>query len=618
MRFVQVVLGLPVEGPFDYSVPVTMRQAIQPGCRVWINFRNKKEVGFVVGLRRKTAVAAVKPVLGIIDEHPLLDRHLLKLTEELADYYCCSRGQAIETALPAAFRLGRPCQPGGQAPAQETADARPPQPEVIFDREGTDRWPLYLDRADAVLAQGRSVIVLLPDKLLVQAALMRIRGRIAQPVEELQRTMPQEARVWERIRSHPQCLVIGTRSALFAPVNRLGLIIVDEEADYGYKQDQVPHYHAREAALMRAALEKAHCILGSTAPSLESWNLAKKKLAGLRTLERRRAYPLVSLIDMKNIPAVSRRQSIVLSKFMQDAIALAVQTGEKVLVFLNRKGFATAAVCNHCGAVLKCPRCAVNLVYHFQEQKLRCHYCAYTLQPPAICPSCASGYIRFTGAGTEKVESELARIFPQARIREIDVRQPWARESADIFIATQAVIRQPERAFDLICALAVDNSLNHVDFRAAEKTFAVLCGLAALTEKRIVVQSNYRQHYCFTALADNTPEVFYREELRQRKQFAFPPVRHFVAVKVRGRDEERARAAAEALRQRLQSPDALPVRTDLLSLLPGQPPKLRGYYYWTILLSTEAVRPLSAALKLRLKESKHSGIIITVDVDPVF
>ncbi len=613
MLYVKVVLALPVEGPFDYQITQT-GEKICLGTRVWVNFRGKKEIGYITGISAHSEIPRVKPVIGILDVFPVLSPQMLSLSRMLADYYCCSWGEAIAACLPEPLRKGKPSGAGEEltVPAEKEA----PQGLLLADLGGEKRWDVYCQEIKTVLALGKSALILTSDKATAVMAGQLLARKTQAEVVTFFRQQPDEVMKWEKIRKGGVKVVVGTRSSVFAPMVNLGLIIVDEEADSVYKQEQSPHYHARQAALMRAHLEKAKIILCATAVSLESVYLSRQKKIVFQALERGGQYPEVKIIDMKNLPLLDRKKNVILSRLLQDNIVSVLAGQGKILLFLNRKGFATSAVCSSCGKTLKCPRCNSNLVYFFDNNILRCHYCSYKLVPPKICPQCDAGYIKFSGAGTEKIESELSRIFPQARIKRIDTGEIPNKEEADIFVAAQGIIRHAGFRFDLTAVLAIDNSLNHVDFRSSEKVFAHLLGLLALTDKKMFIQTSLPGHYCFQAVEKNDINYFYDEELKSRRQVKFPPFRHFCQVKIRGRVEQKALDAGEKLFQKL-SGAAAPKDVQVISLNPGYPPKLRGNYYWVILISAGNVLSLSEFLKNNLKNFRSSGIIVTVDVDPV-
>ena len=631
MLYAKVVLGLPVEGPFDYSVPAHLYKKIKEGVRVWIQFRDKRKLGYVIKLTRETNIEHVKPILEIIDDSPILDKNMLLLTKELSDYYGCSWGEAIETALPESLRKGKKITNN----IEERKALKHKYNEdvtLIHDLDGRARWDIYLSQIKDTLNNNRSVIVLLPDINSVLKAKETIAASLGISPGLLYRKQPQELEEWQKVKESKFNIVIGTRSGIFAPVSNLGLVIIDEEQDTVYKQDQVPHYHAREIAFMRIAIEKAKLILGSALPSLESFYLAKKgKINPSSTLgidaERSRSikytllpkirdYPEIKIIDMRQEQRYFKQRNIILSKYLQDCIIQAIDTKSKILLFLNRRGFATFASCRNCGMVLKCPRCNVNLVYHFEDNILNCRYCNFKMPPPLICPSCNSAYIRYLGTGTEKIESELSRIFPQARIRRLDNLQNVDIEDSDIFISTASIIKKTNYNFDLIGILSIDNSLNRIDFRSTEKTFGLLVGLLALTKEKVIIQTSLPKHYCFRALENKDISMFYDEELKQRKQLKFPPYQHLCLVKLRGEKENRVKETSGALFNRLNK-YSKNKNINVVSVNPGQPAKLRGNFYWQILIKAGSPLKIVKFLKLHLKKFSHSGIIVTIDIDPI-
>ncbi len=468
--------------------------------------------------------------------------------------------------------------------------------------QGKDRLPRYLKEIKDVLTARKSAIILFSDIAVANKAKEEIEKDLGVEVFVSFRKQPQELKTWEEIRQKDYCLVVGTRSAIFSPVNKLGLIILDQEDDQVYKQEQVPHYHAREVALMRAEIENAKIILASNCLSLESYYLAQKNSLPIEFIADKTTYPQVKVIDLRRLAYAERKSKSMFSKFLIDAISTTLSEKGKILLVINRTGFATIASCHNCGLALKCPRCNINLVLHFDEDKLKCHHCNFKMEVPQICPSCKAGYIKYSGIGTEKVESELARIFPQAK-------------KEDITISTSSILKHPELNFDLIGVLAIDNSLNRMDFRASEKTFSLLTGLIGLTSKKIIVQSANANHYCFQALIKNDPQLFYKQELKQRKQLNYAPFKHMILLKVRGSNLEKVKFAADDLFKKLNQSRTSSIK--MLSLNCGQPAKLRGNFYYQILMRAVNVEKANHFLKLHLKNEHYSGIIVTVDVDPI-
>lgn len=613
MLYAKVVLGVPVDGPFDYRVPKGLEKAIETGERVGVSFGNQKKIGYVAGLAHKTNFKNLKELTQIIDESPVLDKALLLLTKKASLYYCCSWGQAIETALPKEIRNGRKLLISRQLPQKTQCPKEAGILLQYFDEK--TKWDFYFQQLEA-LERNRSAIMVMPDIDSAQKAQRLIRDRAGLDSALLFRGQPKEAQIWQSIKNGKARIVIGTRSAVFAPVGNLGLLIVDDEHNPVYKQEQTPHYHARDAGLMRCQIEKAKLILASASPSLESFYLAKTKKIEYLGFPRSGPYPQVKVLENRSLVLINKKKNLVFSKYLQDLIFSSLQSKQKTLIFLNRRGFATFLYCHSCGKVLKCSRCNVNLVYHFKGKILSCHHCNFKMELPKICPSCNSGYIKYSGLGTERLESELSRMFPQARIKRIEAGQRPDANEYDLFVGTESIIGRVSDKFDLVVALFIDNSLNRVDLRAAEKTFALLVGLWVLTDKRLIIQSNLSGHHCFEALLKRDTGLFYNKELRQRKQLKFPPYRHMILVKLRGRKEDKLRGLSLELFEKIKEANT-DKGIEVISVNAGQPSKLRENFYWQILISGNNPIKANSFIKKHLKGFRHSGIIVTVDVDPI-
>ncbi|MBU4346293.1 MAG: primosomal protein N' [Candidatus Omnitrophica bacterium] len=607
MLYAQVVFGLPIAGPFDYIVPKALYKKIKIGSRVWVPLRTQPKVGYVVRLAKKTNIRNLKVIQDVIDSSPILDKNMLLLTKQLSDYYCCSWGEAIEAAIPESLRRGKAIADISNLGYTDKKDKQ----EVILlhSLDIQAKWDMYIEQIKATLDNNRSAVLLFSDINSALKAKEIIKTRLSSSSEILYRKQPRELDQWLKIKRGEANIIIGSRSAIFAPVNNLGLLVIDEEQDSVYKQDQVPHYNARVVAFMRAKIERTKLILSSASPSLESFYLSQKAKIRYLLFPRRKAVPEIKIIDMSDF-----HLKAIFSKYLEDVILANLNSGGKALLFINRKGFATFASCRQCGFILKCSRCNINLVYHFKENILNCHYCNFKLEPPKICPNCNSSYIRYSGVGTEKIESELSRLFPQARVRRLEGSEHTDIGDADIFICTQSITKWTDYNFNLIAVLYIDNSLNRIDFRSAEKTFGLLVGLLGLTDTRLVIQTRLPNHYCFRALADNDTGMFYAEELSQRRQLKFPPFRHLAIVKLRGKNEDRAKKISLDLFNKLKK---LNKNITIICAKPAQPSRLRGNYYWNILIRAKSPRLVTKFLKKHLKDFSHSGIIVTVDVDPL-
>lgn len=618
MLYAKIVFGLPVEGPFDYIIPKEFEKDAGAGSRVIVTLGRKKNLGYITAITSKTRIKNVKPIMRLLDSSPILDTGFLSLTKELSEYYCCSWGQAIDTALPESLKKLKSITllTTGINDSINKKDATN-RILLVHCPDTEKRWnEVYFKEIKNTLNNNESIIILLPDKSVISKIYQLITTNFNCPVAILTRNQPDELNIWLSLKQNSSGIIIGTRSAVFAPVHNLGLIIIEEENQaYGYKQDQTPHYDARIVSYMRSRIDNASLILGSSLPSLESVYLARDKKLEYIYLPSGKKQPEIKLLDMKGLPVTSPRKNIILAKYLQDSITHALDNKTKILLFLNRLGFATTALCPGCKTILRCPRCGINMAFHYTENILSCHRCNYKIPPPEICPNCNSNYINYLGAGTEKVESEIARIFPKARIHLFKPEDDINILNADIYIASQSITKSTKSHFGLIGILTIDNSLNQVDFRAPEKTFNLLFNLIKLTDNQIIIQTNQAWHYCFKALSQDSADLFYDTELKQRKELKLPPFSHLAAVKIRGKNEEKVKLISNSLYTNLTAVNHKEI--DILSLMPAYPPKLRENYYWQIVLRAKSPIKISKFLKSSLKKFAHSGIIITVDVDPI-
>ncbi|MCM8763209.1 MAG: primosomal protein N', partial [Candidatus Omnitrophica bacterium] len=491
-----------------------------------------------------------------------------------------------------------------------------PDITLIHDMEKISRWEIYQKEIQKALDENRTVLFLNTDLDEAQKTETFLRQRFDCSIIFMHRRQRFKKGIeeWLKIKNQKADIILGVRSAIFAPSQNLGLIIIDEEQSQNYKNDQVPHYNSRDVALMRATIEKTKVILASSSPSLEMMQLVKNKKINYLLLERKN-YPEVQIIDMRQQRTFYKKREIIISNTLQVAINQALERKGKILLFINRKGFATFAYCRNCNFILRCPRCNVNLAYHFKENLLICHYCNYRQEPAMICPECNSSYIRYSGMGIEKIESELHRIFPRVKILKIERLKDMEENRIDIFISTQIALKTKPASFDLVGVVSVDNSLNRIDFRSAEKTYALLAGLLGLAKETLVIQTNIPTHYCFEALVKKDTNLFYDKELLLRKQLGFPPFKHFISIQVRGKDWEKVESKAKQIFEKLHSKEKNKIGASM-NVNPMQPAKLRDNFYWQILIKSANPKKSIKFIRGCIKDISHSGITITIDVDP--
>ena len=493
-QIVQVVIGLPVEGPFDYRVPDGSGPP-QIGMRVRVPFGPRDCLGVIVGAGGRKGVGDLKCVEEILDDRPVLEGSQIRLCRELARYYDCSLGEAIEMILPDALRQPRKID----GPQNEFLSPPAAQASkdllLVHDPSRRQAWPYLLERIKKTVAAGRGVIVLVPEKVLIADAVRRLGPDFAGRIVELDKRLSsaKELENWFAVKAGRAAIAVGTRSAVFAPFTRLGLVVMTEEEHSAYKQEQSPHYHARDVVLLRARLQNASAVFVSDVPSAELWWAVRKKTLKLVSFDVKPASEW-QLVDLTNY---NRKRMSVLSVPLQNAITRTLSGGGKVLLWLNRKGFSSTTRCTKCGFSLTCPHCDVNLMYSYSKKKMVCRRCRKKSDFPPVCPECRSSYLRSHGIGVEKLESEVARLFPQARVEHFDAESEALPKAFDILIATAAVMKSlSELPFDLIGVVQVDAELNRLDFRGTQRAFAVLTHLRFGARQKLIVQTRLAEHYC--------------------------------------------------------------------------------------------------------------------------
>jgi primosomal protein N' (replication factor Y) (superfamily II helicase) len=613
-KIAKVLVGLPLEGPFDYRVGEDIKKDIQPGCRVWVQFGFRKMVGYVVGFSAKSRFNKVRPISALIDRVPVLGPDILKLTKDFADYYCCTWAEAIEASLPEGIRKGRAVSIIEKK--IETALPRQFQATLIHDFSREKYFSLLCAEIKSTLKNGQGILYLLPEvnqlKARQESLSQAFSARFA--VWDREKGAKEKLEEWQKIKNGEVDIVLGTRSAVFVPLSNLGLIILEDEDNAAFKQEQGPFYHAREVALMRSRQEKLRLVFAGRTPSLEVVYLTKSKDFKLISPAAKTSLPRAQIIDL-NLYRRKKDAPTLFSLPLQESLQQAMAKGERAILFINRKGFSTFMRCKKCGFSLKCPRCNVSLTFHYDKHKLICRYCHYRTEPLELCPQCNSDYIRYMGVGTEKIESDAHRIFPQAKILRLDSDRKIKPENFNLLIATQIIFKEPTQvSADLVAALQIDTALNRLDFRAAEKTFSILVQLSALAKQKLVIQTHNPQHYSIQAAATADYGKFYKQELQMRRSLKFPPFRHFVSVMLRGKIEEKVKTAATFLYEVLDK--SCPKSIELFEVQPDIPAKLRGNYRWCILLKGKNIKELNRLIRAGIKKIKQkSGIIVGVNVD---
>ena len=797
---VDVVFPAALETALTYRVPEAWRELAEPGKRVLAPLGRRTVTGYLVGKRDRAPVADTKELREILDAEPLLDAHLLALTRWAADYYLCSWGEVIRTALPpgidsftrrvvsladagralldgngvlrpgerellvflcardgapfttltrrrprasaqihALVRRGlltlavemRPARvrplsvaycavapgvdpetavlppraarqrailravaaaPGG-LPRADAAAGRPsalaalirhglvcvrdvevtrdpfaaaaepsdaPKPlapsqsdaldlirRALTDRRflpillhgvtGSGKTEVYLQAIQAALAEGRQALVLVPEISLTPLAVQRFLARFGSRVAVLHSGLRGGERfdAWRRIKSGRADIVVGARSAVFAPLPRLGILVVDEEHDPSYKQEETPRYHGRDVAIMRAKLLGAPVILGSATPSLESFERARAGRYALARLPERieaRPLPRVEIVDLRRVDGGER----LLSAPLCDAIGERLARGEQSLLFLNRRGFSTVLLCEECGATQECPRCSVSLTYHAARARLRCHTCDFERRPPAQCPECRGARLRYLGFGTQQLEAAVRERFPEARVDRMDrdttgnwraaerLLQRLTSGEIDILVGTQMIGKGHDVPnVTLVGVVSADMALHLPDFRAGERAFALLTqvvGRAGRGDRPGValIQTFNPDHYILRAVQGQDYAALWNAESPLRRDQGLPPFSRAVLAMLSSPQEKAAEAAAAELARLFRE---VGIRAEALSgPAPAPLYRVRSRYRWHLLVRAPDVRTLHARVREASRRLRTSPVArdvrLDLDVDP--
>ena len=513
----------------------------------------------------------------------------------------------------------------------------PPRVVLVHGVTGSGKTEVYLGAIREALARGEQVIVLVPEISLTPQTIARFSARFEGRLALLHSRLSQGERYdeWRRVAAGEADVVIGARSAVFAPLLRLGLIVIDEEHEPAYKQESVPRYHAREVALKRAEMESAVVVMGSATPSLESYFAAAEGAYVYVRLSQRidqRPLPVVRVIDMRG-----RREegkAPVLSEELREAMGLRLSRDEQMLLFLNRRGFATFVMCRECGFAMRCPDCEVSLTYHVRSKRLRCHHCGRREPPPDVCPRCQGTKIGYLGLGTERVEEEVRAAFEAARPIRMDrdatrrkgaytaILQEFASGAANVLIGTQMIAKGHDFPdVTLVGVINADTGLNFPDFRAGERTFQLLTqvgGRAGRGQRpgEVLVQTYNPSHYAIVAASGHDYERFYEREHNHRRELGYPPFSRMIAYLISDRSEKRVLTVAENLVEVLG--EHAPEQVDVLGPAPAPLARIKGICRYHVLARSADVEALHRASRQAL-DSLAGGDRerIAVDVDPM-
>lgn len=650
-RFFDLAFDVPLDRTFSYRGDEKGLAAI--GKRAMAPFGRRELAGYIVAERagppEGIPAASVKAIRRVIDAEPVFDLRDVELARWTAGYYLCGIGEALGAMVPSGRResaLGGLGDGDLEDAAVELSDEQAAALQAIGGAEagsgpfylygitGSGKTEVFLRAAEEALARGKSVIYLVPEISLthqVQEAVVRRFGSVAATIHS---GMSPSARLaeWGRIRRGEIRVVVGPRSAVFAPAADLGLIIIDEEHDGSYKSGNTPRYHARQVALKRCALSGAKLVMGSATPSAEAWKLMAEGAIRRLDLTRRLsggAPPAIRTVSLEGTSGC-------LTEELKREIRETARAGRQTILFLNRRGFAYFYHCPSCGFELSCRHCSVSLTYHKSRGRAVCHYCGYSAPPPTACPSCGSLEAGFSGFGTELIEEEVRRTFPELRIRRADADAVKGKGSLaetldvfraggiDILLGTQMVAKGLNfPGVRLVGVVLADTGLHLPDFRAAERTFALIVQVAGragryFPDGRVIVQTFRPNEESIVRACALDLEGFYAAELAQRRELGFPPYSRLIRFTSRSKEAARADKALSGLAAILGP--LLPADAEILG--PAECPIgiIAGNHRRHLILRGKTMGSLHAAARAavaRYEGVKEPGAYLEVDVDPV-
>ena len=536
-------------------------------------------------------------------------------------------------------------------PTSDNGTKHPPT-FLLHGVTGSGKTEVYMQAMADVLENGKSVIVLVPEISLTPQTASRFVGRFGDRVALLHSRLSDGERYdqWHRIQKGAADIVIGPRSAIFAPVPKLGMLIIDEEHSDSYKSDTAPRYHAREVAQKRSNLANCPVLLGSATPSLESFHRTRKGSYRLLNLPDRvfdRKMPDVHIVDMRN--ELKKGNRTIFSDLLRSSIEERLVRREQIILFLNRRGHSTYVFCRTCGYVERCDNCSISLTYHRETQQLVCHHCGSKRATQQACPQCSSDAIRFFGAGTEAVEQEVHKSYPKARVKRFDadsttrknahqqILEEFEQQKIDILIGTQMVSKGLDFPnVTLVGVIAADTALNLPDFRASEQTFSLLTQVAGRSgradlEGMVVIQTYMPEHYSIEAAQKHDYLDFYAQEVVARDALRYPPFAHVATLLLRGKDEQAVIEAAHVARDQLeiwqtdqehasQAPKIEETSVEILGPAPAPLSKIEGKFRWHLMLRSTDPKKIGQLFKRFTDEPptiiKSKAIEFVIDIDP--
>lgn len=658
--YLEIVFPVPIDKSFLYNKPEEIEHSIK-GCRVSAPFGRRDVKGMVISetSKRPKGNFEIKNIKALIDREPIIADEQIELARWVSSYYYCSLGEAVFSVTPAGAPAKKPRkEPDVAEPEisglqlsgeQENAlneiinavDEEAGKGFLLYGVTGSGKTEVYIRAVKHALSKGKQAIICIPEISLTPQTIERFEKRFSESIAVIHSrlTPTQKYRYWTKILKGEVRLVIGVRSAIFAPTKKTGIIILDEEHEGSYKSSDTPRYHARQAAFFRMKKEKAVLVLGSATPSIETAfharNTQNLQELAIRKRVQNIRMPKIEMIDMKK----SEKSNIfsMMSTKLVAAVNEALESKSQVMLFLNRKGYSPIVSCSHCGHTLSCPDCSVTLTYHKSRNTAICHYCGFGADIHDVCDECGIGKFEMIGSGTEKVEESVQPLFPNARIARIDMestRRKGAYEEIlgafkdgeiDILVGTQMIskgLHFPN--LTLVGILNADTVLNFPDFRSAEKTFNMITQVAGRAGRgsksgKVYVQTYHPEHPALICAREHDYDTFYEMEIEKRAALKYPPYSRLLRLVIRGEKEENVVKDSEDIAALLKSLLAKDGHYhEVLGPTPCALEKLKKYHRWNILIKVNNHNTLKPAIDYMRRNYKLSTKnYIEIDVDPI-
>ncbi|OHD63409.1 MAG: primosomal protein N' [Spirochaetes bacterium GWF1_41_5] len=647
--YVQMVFNLPLDTDFTYRYTGSINPLF---CRALADFHGKKTVGFIISISKTPETdippEKIKNIEKILDDIPLIGEVEVNLARKITRQYFCSLGEAVALVCPFLRIIG-----GSRKQTHITQNTKSSysltdtqqqavtgileryskglaDTFLVFGITGSGKSFVYLDIIRYMLSQNRQVIYLLPEISLTPQAVSAI-GRYFDTTVALihsKISAAQKMAIWKAVKKKEIMLIVGARSAVFAPASDLGAIIIDEEHDAGYKNDFAPRYHARQIAQLRLKSSRALLLLGSATPSIETFYFAQAGKIGYFEIPCR--YNMIKPAAAYVAPKTPGEKKIICSHIYK-SLAETVEKGEQSIVFLNRRGYSSSYGCSDCGYYCICPDCSLSMSYHKKKNLLICHYCGKNIIPFDLCPDCGSSRLKYGGRGTERIEEEMSKELPGAVIDRFDsdsaaspvklrqILDDFAAGKINILAGTQMIIKGHHFPnVSLICIIDPEQYLAFPDFRSSERVFSQIVQAAGRTGRgnvpgRILIQSSLEGSYALEYAARQDYPSFYQREIIERRNFNYPPFSRLLRIVIRGADEKKVEQAACLLPDLFSNFSSLTIKGPAPCVLS----KISRNYRWNLILGSQKYSELSKAADYFKKNIQRSrDIYYEIDPDP--